>query len=153
MKIITLVGLLYLAACSQVNSASQSVQSQAEESSATEAVVYYFGFDIQRITGIPEAQIEDYGCLFKISRLDFNSSLTARDIKTGYPAYESSDVRAKVVFQDATYYIDYNGVAKWNATFFDVDKKKFASHLKPTAQCKPGKKHTNHDDGAVKTPE
>ena len=73
MKYINLCLSLFLIACAQAGDGTE--MKQAMPLQAGQGLVYYFGFEIERITGIPEHQMEDHGCLYKISREDFEKSL------------------------------------------------------------------------------
>jgi hypothetical protein len=101
--------------------------------------VYYVGFEIELITGIPESQIEEYGYLYKIEKKSFHSILT--QLKDGADQkYNAFDVRAKVIFSDECYFIDRAGVAKSNGVYAMIDKKKFVQFLILVEDCKPGEK-------------
>ena len=91
------------------------------------AKVRYFGFEIQRIAGIPWNQIDDYGCLYEIEEQKFETMLQPDKAK----AFEKYDVRAKVVHSRGNYFIDYAGnVSGPSQTFARVDKAVFADALK-----------------------
>jgi hypothetical protein len=98
--------------------------------------VYYFGFEIERITGIPEEEIEDYGCKYKIRRVDFES-LILDDLESAKVlTYERRDVRAKVVFGDEVYYIDRSGVINLNSAGTKrIDRDAFSSKLVESGEC------------------
>lgn len=61
-----------------------------------QGLVYYIGFEVELITGIPEHQMEEYGCLYKISRKDFEKSLLTNEKITRDLQYNKLDVRAKL---------------------------------------------------------
>jgi hypothetical protein len=98
--------------------------------------VSYYGFDVQRITGLLEQEIDDYGCPFEISRSDFDRTIVPL---SDDQVYNPSDVRAKVVFGADVFYIDRSGVGKSpNGDAFAVDKTAFASALVSTGSCDRG---------------
>lgn len=91
--------------------------------------VFYFSFDIDRLTGIPEHQIEEYGCLYniKITQQRFESMLAMPSCKF---SYDERDVRAKVIFDDIQpYFINIDGVVRHGDNFFIIDKKEFENNL------------------------
>ena len=75
MKYISLCLSLFLIACVQAGDGAE--MKQPTPSQDDQGIVYYIGFEVELITGIPEHQIEEYGCLYKISREDFEKSLLA----------------------------------------------------------------------------
>lgn len=94
--------------------------------------VRYYGFDIQRITGLLEREIDQYGCPFEIARSDFDRVILGRADQ----AYNPNDVRAKVVFGTETIYIDRFGVARRvGGEDFSIDKAAFAKALTATGTC------------------
>lgn len=98
------------------------------------ALVYYFDFDIQRVTGIPEEGeygIERYS-QYQMNREDFNNSILYEDkLLDAKIPYDSSDVRAKVIFNKFEYYfIDNKGYFKGVGSYGKVDKKIFSNSLK-----------------------
>ena len=133
MKFASLCLSLFLLACAQAGAGpgiKQTIPLQSDQ-----GLVYYFGFEIQRITGIPEHQMEDHGCLYKISREDFEKSLLTDTEATKNLQYEKLDVRAKVVFADKYYFISRAGVVNTGKGYVLLDKKKFVSHLVPIKKC------------------
>jgi hypothetical protein len=91
-----------------------------------EGVAYYFDFNVPRMVGIPESQMESYGCTYAVSKEDVE-----RLIRTSPPsssgAYESKDVRVKMEFKDGhTYYVDSSGVIRDGARYFSGDKEGIA---------------------------
>jgi hypothetical protein len=95
--------------------------------------VSYYGFDVQRITGLLEEEIDDYGCPFEISRSNFDRTIVPL---SGNQTYNSRDVRAKVVFGVDVFYIDRFGVGKAsNGSAFAVDKTAFVSALVSAGSC------------------
>ena len=93
---------------------------------------YVFGFDIERMTGIPEHQIEEYGCLYKISGLKFISLLKS---ETSPAKYIKLDIRAKVIFNNKVYFIDRFGVVRSDTKFFSIDTTKFMLLLIGKGKC------------------
>ncbi len=100
-----------------------------------QALVYYVGFDVELITGIPEHQIEEYGCLYKINQKDFEQSLLTDKESTKNIRYEKLDVRAKVIFPDRTYFVSHTGVVNTGKDFVLLDKTKFANRLISFKKC------------------
>lgn len=97
--------------------------------SSGQGVVYYFGFEIPRITGIPEEQIQDYGCVYGIDQGQFTAVLHKAEAQDKL-RYKKSDVRAKVVLPDGSeYFVNGEGVVRWNDSWFILDKKRFVGLL------------------------
>jgi hypothetical protein len=109
---------------------------QAAPLRANEGLVYYFGFEIQRITGIPEHQMEEHGCLYKINRKDFEKSLLTDKETTKNLHYEKLDVRAKIIFPDRYYFVSRAGVVNTGNGYVLLDKKSFVDHLVSLKKCK-----------------
>jgi hypothetical protein len=133
MKYISLCLSLFLVACAQAGDSAE--MKQATPLQTDQGLVYYFGFEIQRITGIPEHQMEDHGCLYKISREDFEKSLLTDNESTKNLHYEKLDVRAKIIFSDRHYYISRAGVVNTGKGYVLLDKKKFVDHLVSLKKC------------------
>ena len=104
-------------------------------SQTDEGLVYYFGFEIERITGIPEHQMEDHGCLYKISREDFEKSLLTDKESIKNLHYEKLDIRAKIIFSDRHYFVSRAGVVNTGKGYVLLDKKKFVDHLVSLKKC------------------
>ena len=83
----------------------------------------------------PEHQMEDHGCLYKISREDFKKSLLTDPEATKNLQYEKLDVRAKVVFADKHYFISRAGVVNTGNGHVLLDKNKFVDHLLSLKKC------------------
>jgi hypothetical protein len=132
-KYISLCVSLFLVACAQAEDGTE--MKQAMPLQTDQGLVYYFGFEIERITGIPEHQMEDHGCLYKISREDFEKSLLTDPEETKNLQYEKLDVRAKVVFADKYYFISRAGVVNTGKGYVLLDKKKFVDHLVSLKKC------------------
>lgn len=98
------------------------------ESNSIEGTVYYFEFEIERIAGIPEQQMEEYSCVYTISRQKF-IPLLREDVSLG-KKYNRSDVRAKVVFKDEEpYFVSREGIVRHGSKFFMLSKQDFVSRL------------------------
>jgi hypothetical protein len=111
---------------------SENASSQA----ASESVgrVWYYGFDVQRITGLLEEEIERYGCPFEIARAAFDHA--AESERAAAQPYNSRDVRAKIVFGSETVFIDRFGAARRvGGEEFLVDKKLFVDSLVAAGPC------------------
>ena len=97
---------------------------------AVEGTVYYFGFEIERITGILEQEMEKNGCLYSISRQKF-TSLLQEDIALGQK-YNRRNVRAKVAFEnEEPYFVSRQGVVRQGRKFFTLGKRDFVRSLSP----------------------
>lgn len=98
-----------------------------------DAVVYFYGFRVERITGIHEGEIEKLGCLYSIRKRSFLKSVIP-----GAPSghYQPRDVRAKVIFgPHDIYFVDRFGNGRHGAEEFVVDRKMFAASLSQTKPC------------------
>ena len=93
---------------------------------------YVFGFNIERITGIPEIQMEEYGCLYDISRDSFISLL---QVGRNMQEYQDLNVRAKVIFNNDVYFIDRYGIVRNGVNYFSIDTKKFELLLTRKRKC------------------
>jgi hypothetical protein len=121
--------LLMLVACVP----SETVSSQAADEIGR---VNYFDFEIDRITGILEEEMGNYGCLYEISRSAFDRSVLPE--QPAGERYDSRDVRAKVVFSSRTIYIDRRGIAKAvGGEEFSIRKDVFVSALTAIGRCDP----------------
>ncbi|MDR3324039.1 MAG: lysophospholipase [Zoogloeaceae bacterium] len=102
----------------------------AADETETRGIAYYFGFEIERATGIPEAQMEQYGCRYTLTRKDFLVSLTEDKTATYDQTRGRFNVRAKVMFPgEAPWFISYDGLGRQEARFFIADKQKFRASL------------------------
>lgn len=89
-------------------------------------VVYYYGFDIERITGITEPMIVEYGDLYYISSTDFLNYLSPSTSRN----YQSNDIRAKICFyRDNCFYVDKDGFVRNKKKFYILDKIRFEKGL------------------------
>ena len=133
MKYISLCVSLFLVACAQAGDGTELKQDMPLQNN--QGLVYYIGFDVELITGIPEHQIEEYGCLYKINRKDFESSLLTDKESIKNLHYEKLDIRAKIIFPDRHYYISRAGVVNTGKGYVLLDKKKFVDHLVSLKKC------------------
>ena len=134
MRCISLCFSLFLIACAYAGNGTD--MKQAAPLRANEGLVYYFGFEIQRITGIPEHQMEEHGCLYKINRKDFEKSLLTDKESIRNLHYEKLDVRAKIIFPDRYYFVSRAGVVNTGNGYVLLDKKSFVDHLVSLKKCK-----------------
>lgn len=121
-RLTLLIGLLVLPAISVANGQAQFVVSRG--------MVYYFGFDIERITGIPEHQIDQYGCRYTIEKEKFISLLkNAPDTSS---RYDRRDIRAHIVFSDnEQYFVNQEGIVRYGDRYFTLGKSDFIKLLSP----------------------
>ncbi len=90
-------------------------------------VVYWRGFDIESITGIPESQINNYGMKRCIGRNVFMGLLF--HINDSYSReYDDRDVRGSITFNNDIYYVNRSGIVRYNNDFYRINKKSF-SHI------------------------
>lgn len=116
-----------------VGAACSSAENASGQKAQLTGVARYYGFDIERITGLLEQEIDEYGCRFEISKQDFDRAVLSR---APAQAYNPNDVRAKVVFGSKTIYIDKSGVArKPGGPEFLVDKAAFVKALVAKENC------------------
>lgn len=127
-RVVTLVSFMVLVSCGFAQ------DSELPMPSIDRAVIYYFGFEIDRITGIPEDQIQDYGCLYDADKEDIISSLTT--YHDSNEKYDQFDVRAKILIDNDIYFVDYKGVVKKDNNLFKIDKDKFVRSLILVGDCK-----------------
>ena len=90
-------------------------------------VVYWRGFDIESITGIPESQINNYGMKRSIGRNVFMGLLF--HINDSYSReYDDRDVRGSITFNNDIYYVNRSGIVRYKNDFYRINKKSF-SHI------------------------
>lgn len=90
-------------------------------------VVYWRGFDIESITGIPESQINNYGMKRCIGRNVFMGLLF--HINDSYSReYDDRDVRGSITFNNDIYYVNRSGIVRYKNDFYRINKKSF-SHI------------------------
>jgi len=130
MKIISIFILnLLLISCS-----SHGLQSK---DNLVVGVVYYFDFDVERITGIPESQIDEYGCMFNIKYDDFKKSLLSDKDVSDYLIYNANDVRAMISFGSEIYYVDREGIVKLQDKKYSIlNKEKLVKILYNKTKCR-----------------
>jgi len=96
--------------------------------------VYHYGFDIDRITGILEGEIEVLGCKYKINISEFKKVLNLVEIKNN--RYNEFDVRSKVIFGQELYFIDREGFVKESSGgFYFLNKETFEGLLIFSSKC------------------
>ncbi|WP_225381749.1 hypothetical protein [Escherichia coli] len=89
--------------------------------------VYWRGFDIESITGIPESQINNYGMKRCIGRNVFMGLLF--HINDSYSReYDDRDVRGSITFNNDIYYVNRSGIVRYKNDFYRINKKSF-SHI------------------------
>jgi hypothetical protein len=93
--------------------------------------VYFYGFDIQRITGLHENEIEKYGCLYELNKYEFISLLRAEP----GAKYQKLDIRAKAVFGNDIYFIDREGIVRNDINYYSIDRKKFKLLFSQIGRC------------------
>ena len=83
--------------------------------------VWYYSFERQRITGLLEEEIERYGCPFEITKEAFDRATASERSEA---PYNPQDVRARIIFDSETIFIDRFGLARRiGGEEFLVDKK------------------------------
>lgn len=133
MKFTSVCIAVLLTACSGFGSEAEAEQSMTTQTD--HGRVYYYAFDIERITGLHESEIEQYGSQFCIGRHDFEQSMLTAPERVNNLQYNKLDVRAKVVFPDKQYFIDHAGVVSGGQEYILLDKGKFIGYLKPVRKC------------------
>lgn len=98
-----------------------------------DASVHYFGFEIDRITGIHEDEIVEVGCRYSVGTEHFRSLLT-RSAAINM-SYAPNNVRAVVIIGSDYYYIDIAGNTRFGDKFYTIDRKNFAESLVPHGEC------------------
>lgn len=84
-------------------------------------VVYWRGFDIESITGIPESQINNYGMKRCIGRNVFMGLLF--HINDSYSReYDDRDVRGSITFNNDIYYVNRSGIVRYKNDFYRINK-------------------------------
>jgi hypothetical protein len=124
---------MLLAACGSPTSqteATEPVPKQTEQGK-----VHYYDFSIERITGLHENEVEQYGSKYCINRLDFEQLLRMAAEQVASEQYNRLDVRAKIVFGNRTYFIDRTGAVRSGLGYAALDKKKFAAVLRSDGEC------------------
>jgi len=109
------------------------ISAEAKHVRQSVGTVYYYGFEIERITGIPEAQIAELGCAYEIDKESFLKMLKQPRGRPPF-GYDSSDVRAKISFsKQEIYFVEYQGVVRGSENARLIDKSEFVSALKRVA--------------------
>jgi hypothetical protein len=102
----------------------------ATQPTAGDGTVYYYGFDIERVTGIPEHQIDQYGYSYTISKEGFVSLLKSANHLSFM--YDQRDVRAHVSFGvGEQYFVNRKGIVRYGNQYFVLRKEDFVSLLLP----------------------
>ena len=96
--------------------------------------VYYYGFEIERITGIHEEEIQDIGCHYSSNEEQIGAALERLDMVDS--GYDPLDVRARVEMASKTYFIDRDGVVRQGDQYFKLDKESFVRALTLVDDCK-----------------
>ena len=97
------------------------------------AVIHYYGFEIERITGIHEEEIEELGCAYSADSDSIESALTEVDSQT--VNYDRRDVRAKITMRGRSYYVDRAGIARHGDSYFKLDKAQFIASITLVGPC------------------
>lgn len=95
------------------------------------AIVYFYGFSIERITGLHENEIEKYGDLFIMTKDSFDRSRLVLPNQKNDLKYNGLDIRGKVIFRNEEYFIDRSGVFKGPRGIGKIDKFVFETFLEP----------------------
>jgi len=95
--------------------------------------IYYFGFDIERITGIHESQIEELGCHYKATKKKMEESLTLLDDEK--VDYEPLNVRAEIRMGGRSYFVDRDGNVRQGSSYYLLDKEMFVSSITLATPC------------------
>lgn len=123
MKNWTILAILLTASC--VN---------ADDDAGVNSVdVYYYGFEIERITGIHEEEIQELGCRYSSSEEQIGAALAQLDgADTGY---DPLDVRARIEMAGKTYFVDRDGIVREGDRYFELDKDSFVRALTLIGDC------------------
>jgi hypothetical protein len=131
MKSLFLITLMLIALLGSVADSQEQMQKKFPSNMAS---VYFYGFDVERITGIHEDEIKSLGCPYVIDRDVFLREINPN---TSGLKYRGLDVRALVIFsQKESYFIDRQGVVSLNGREFLVDKNKFIKTIEQAGSCK-----------------
>ena len=98
-----------------------------------QALVHLYGFEIQRITGIHEEEIEKLGCPYAALSKDLEKTLTKIDPNES--EYERRDVRAKIEMRGKVYFVDRFGFVRQGNDHFTMDKVRFIASITPAGPC------------------
>lgn len=99
-------------------------------------LVYHYGFNVERITGIPEEQIEQYGCRYRVPEPQFLSLLRGPN-SAWRDDYEPRNVRAKVVCGEGrdVHYIDRDGRVRVRDRYFTISRDELVRILPEPESC------------------
>lgn len=90
--------------------------------SEPQAEGYVYSFGIDRISGLAEGDLGEYGCRAFISEKKFLDML--KGVQTVGQKYDSMDVRAKFSLDDGrVYFVDRQGFVREGKSYFSVDTK------------------------------
>jgi len=96
-------------------------------------VIYYYGFEIERITGIHEEEIEELGCVYSADSNSIESALMA--VNSSDAKYDRRDVRAKIEMHGKSYFVDRAGFARQGDNYFQLDKVRFVASIALAGPC------------------
>lgn len=97
------------------------------------AVIYYYGFEIERITGIHEEEIQELGCLFSAKSDSIENALVK--VNASDANYERRDVRAKIEMHGKPYFVDRAGIVRQGDDYFQLDKAWFVASIALVGPC------------------
>ena len=103
------------------------------DSEPQDAVIYFYGFEVERITGIHEEEIEELGCAFSAESKAIASALKA--VESGNSDYDRRDVRAKIEMLGRSYFVDRTGAVRQGDNYFELDKVQFVASLTQVGTC------------------
>lgn len=99
----------------------------------TEVVIYFYGFEIERITGIHEEEIEELGCVYSADSHSIESALTI--VSSIDANYDRRDIRAKIEMHGESYFVDRAGIARQADDYFRLDKAQFIAAIAQVGSC------------------
>lgn len=97
------------------------------------AVIYYYGFEIERISGIHEEEIEELGCAYSADSGSIEGALTKLD--SDNVAYDRRDVRAKITMRGESFFVDRDGIVRQGDNHFQLDKARFVASITLIGLC------------------
>ncbi len=97
------------------------------------AVIYYYGFEIERITGIHEEEIEELGCTYSADSDSIERALTKLNLKN--VNYDRRDVRAKIAMHGESFFVDRDGIVRKGDNYFQLDKARFVASITLVDSC------------------
>ena len=95
--------------------------------------VYYYGFEIERITGIHEEEIQEIGCEYFANEESITDTISPLDVTD--VRYDPLDVRARFEFREEIYFVDRDGIVRQGTHYFRLDKENFVRALTLTRDC------------------